>query len=208
MNVLVPIKITDAMIAANPVAEPAAGETAWVSGGTYALGDRRIRSTTHRVYECVQAHSARTALPEADSAYWLDYGPTQKYAVFDELTSTQSTAVTTLTYVIKPGFFNAVALYGLDAATVDITVKDAPGGNVFFTQTHELSMPPLDWYDWAFGRIQPLDKLVVTGIVPYPEAELTITLSAAAGVTVKRRTAPSFHSATSVGPVVVSSSRP
>src|SRR5690606_2346251 len=31
---------------------------------------------------------------------------------------------------------------------------------------------------------------------------------ASAGVTVKRRTAPSFHSATSVGPVVVSSSRP
>lgn len=28
------------------------------------------------------------------------------------------------------------------------------------------------------------------------------------GVTVKRRTVPSFHSATSVGPVVVSSSRP
>ena len=185
MNVLIPIQITDAMITSNPIAEPAAGETAWVSAGTYVLGDRRIRTTTHRVYECVQAHTGRTSLPEFDTTYWLDYGPTLKWAVFDDLVSTQSTAATTLTFVIKPGFFNAVALYGLDAANIAITIKDATGGNVVFTRSEALMAPPFDWYDWAFGRIVPQDKYLVTGLMPYPEAELTITLTAATGVTVK-----------------------
>ncbi|MDD2742322.1 MAG: hypothetical protein PHV02_08615 [Rhodocyclaceae bacterium] len=185
MQVLVPIPITDAMLSSSTIAEPAAGETAWVSAGTYALKDKRIRSTTRRVYECVQAHTGRTALPEVDSAYWLDTGPTQKWAPFDSLISTQASDATSITYVLRPGFFNALTCYGLDGATLAISIKDAPGGAVIHTQTIDLTTPPLDWYDWAFGHIQPLDKALVQGITPYPDAELTLTLSAATGVTVK-----------------------
>ena len=54
MNIITPITVTAAMIGgATTIAEPAAGETAWVSAGTYALGDLRIRTSTHRVYKCV-----------------------------------------------------------------------------------------------------------------------------------------------------------
>lgn len=185
MNVLVPTPITDAMLSSSSITEPAAGETAWAPAGTYALGDKRIRATTHRIYECVLAHTGRTALPEADAAYWLDISPTQKWAAFDSLTSTQSSIVTPLTFVLRPGFFNAVACYGLDGATLLISLKDAPGGTVVYAQTIDLTAPPLDWYDWGFGRIQPLDKALVQGLTPYPDAELTITITAAASVTVK-----------------------
>ena len=185
MQVLVPIPITDAMLSSSTISEPAAGETAWVSAGTYALGDKRIRTTTHRVYECVQAHTGRSALPEVDSSYWLDVSPTQKWAPFDTLVSTQAAIVTPLTYVLRPGFFNALTCYGLDGATLLISVKDAPGGSVIYTQTIDLTVPPLDWYDWGFGRIQALDKTLVSGIIPYPDAELTITITASAAVTVK-----------------------
>ena len=44
--ILKPTPITDAMLASCTVAEPAAGETAWTSAGTYALGDNCIRTTT------------------------------------------------------------------------------------------------------------------------------------------------------------------
>ena len=185
MNVLIPITITDAMLTSSTVAEPAAGETAWVASTAYVLGDRRIRTTTHKVYECVQAHTSRTALPEVDTAYWLEYGPTLKWAAFEEMTSTKSSATTTLSYVLRPGFFNAIALYGMEAASLSITLKDAPGGTVVDSRTIDLSAQPRDFYDWAFGGFKPLASIVASGFLPYPDPELTITLTVATGATVK-----------------------
>ena len=185
MKVLIPTQITESMLTSSTIAEPASGETAWVSAGTYALGDMRIRATTHKVYQCVQAHSGRTALPENDAAYWLEYGPTNKWAMFDTQVSTQSSITTPLTIVLNPGNFNAIALYGLEGGTVNISVKNQTGGTVIFTKTIDLTEPPLDWYDWAFGRIRPLSKTIIDGITPYDTAELTISITAAAGVTVK-----------------------
>ena len=51
MNILVPLTITDALLADCNIAEPAVGELEWLSGAAYALGERRIRKTTHRLYE-------------------------------------------------------------------------------------------------------------------------------------------------------------
>ena len=186
MNVLVPIAITEAMLTSSTVAEPASGETAWVSGGTYTKGDRRIRTQTHRVYQALIDHTGRTAAPESDSTYWEDVGPTLRWSMFDGYVSTQSSVVTPLTVVLRPGvFFNAVGLYGLDGAHVSMTVKDAPGGTLVKSYSADLFEPPLDWYDWAFGTFRPLTKLIVSDIIPYPDAELTLTITAAAGITVK-----------------------
>lgn len=186
-SVLVPIPITDAMLISSTVAEPdaAAGEVAWVSAGTYAVGDERIRATTHQVYECVQAHTGRTALPEADGKYWLAKRPTNRWALFDGSITTPTSIVTPLTVVLRPGFFNGLDLYGLDGAAISVTVKDGPGGATVFTYTGDLQEPPIDEYDWAFGRIKPLTKLLLSGILPYPDPEVTVTISAATGVTVK-----------------------
>jgi len=189
MNILVPITITDAMIGAGTtIAEPAAGETAWASAGDYVLGDRRIRATTHRVYECVQAHTGRTALPEVDTAYWLDAGPTQRYAPFDTYTNTAATATTSITYVLNPGYFNAISLYGLTGTQIVVSVKDAPGGTEIYrypaTGAASLTEPPTGWYDYMFGKRRPIQKLVLSNLPIRPTAELTITVTAAAGVAV------------------------
>lgn len=185
MDVLNPITLTDAMLSASSIAEPAASETAWVSAGTYALGDYRIRTTTHRVYKAKQAHTGRTALPEVDTDYWLDYGPTLRWSAFDQYTSTASTATTSLSYTLRPGFFNCLAFLGLDAGDIAVTVKDAPGGAVIYSFSGSLQEPPLDWYDYAFGTIKGLTKLILSGITPYPDPEVSITITAAAGVTVR-----------------------
>lgn len=184
MNILVPITITDAMFGAGTtVAEPAADETAWVSAGTYALGDRRIRLTTHRVYQCVQAHTGRAALPENDAAFWLDAGPTQRYAPFDAYTTTAATGITSMTYVLSPGYFNAVSLYGLTGTQIVVSVKDAPGGTEIYrypaSGTASLTEPPTGWYDYMFGKRRAIQKLLLRGIPIRPTAELTITVTGA-----------------------------
>jgi hypothetical protein len=43
----------------------------WVSGGTYAIGDRRDYQAM--IYECIQASAGRTAVPGNDTAYWREW---------------------------------------------------------------------------------------------------------------------------------------
>lgn len=186
MNILVPITITDAMIGAGTsIAEPASGETAWVSAGPYVVGDRRIRATTHRVYECVQDHTGRTALPEADGAYWLDAGPTARYAPFDTYTSTAATATTSIAYVLNPGYFNAVSMYGLIGTQIVASIKDAPGGTEIYryptSGTASLTEPPTGWYDYMFGKRRTIQKLVLSNLPIRPTAEMTITITTGSG---------------------------
>lgn len=178
MNIIAPITVTAAMIgAATTIAEPAAGETAWVSAGTYALGDLRIRATTHRVYKCVQAHTGRTALPEDDSAYWLDSAPTQRWAPFDIYTNTAASTATSMTYVLTPGYFNAVALYGLVGDSYTLTVKDVTGGATIYSASGSLYDAPVGWYEYLFATPRNAGKLLFTGIPIRPAAELTLTLT-------------------------------
>jgi hypothetical protein len=185
MNILVPLTLTDAMLAHCSIPEPAAGEQDWAPGAACALGDRRIRQSTHRVYECVKPVPAGKATPpESDPECWLDAGPTQRWAAFDTDVSLQSRATTALTYVLRPGFFNALACYGLDAATLSVSLKNRPGGEVVYSRIIVLQEDPLDWYDWAFGPIKPLTRTLLRDLVPYPDGELTLTLSAPPGQSV------------------------
>lgn len=178
MNILTPLNISDAMLlAGTTVAEPAPGETSWVSGGAYVVGDLRIRSTTHKVYACVQAHSGRASLPENDAAYWLEKGPTQRWAPFDQYSSTQATSTTSMTYVLQPGYFNAVALYGLVGESISITVKDAPGGSVIFSHSQDLTEPPSGWWEYLFLPARSISKLILSNIPIRPTAELTISVT-------------------------------
>lgn len=184
MNIITPIAITDAMIGAGTtVAEPSAGETAWSSSSVaYAVGDVRIRATTHRKYRCAVAHtSAASPLPENDATRWLDIGPTDRWAPFDVYTSTQATATTSITYVLQPGYVNAMALYGLTGTQYSVTVKDAPGGTTLDTRTGYLADDPAGWYEYLFTAPRTVNKLVLTGLPIRPTAEITITITAASG---------------------------
>lgn len=189
MNILAPIKITAAMIGAGTsVAEPSTAETAagvvlWTNT-TYSLGDRRI--SDHRVFECVQAIGSATGkTPENDAAHWLEVGPSDRWAPFDYYSSTQALSVTSMVYVLSPGHFNAISLYGLDGTGIVVSVKASPGGAEIYRYptagTASLNEPPVGWYDYLFGKRRTRSKLVLTGIPIRATAELTITVTNASG---------------------------
>ena len=179
MKVISPVAFTDAILTSSSIAEPDTGETAWVSAGTYALNDLRIRATTHRIYKCIQASTGRTALPEVDTAYWSDNGPTNRWAPFDASVSTVASATTSLSYVFKPGNVNSIGLFGLQGTSLTITQKDAPGGSVVYTSTTSLDGTLIsDWYMYFFEPASLLDTMVLTNaLVPYLNCEVTVTLT-------------------------------
>lgn len=185
MNIILPITVTAAMLqSGTTIAEPAPGETAWVASATYAVGDLRIRATTHRVYSCVQGHTGRTALPESDAAYWLDKEPTQRHAPFDVYTTTAAKTTGSLTYVLQPGFFNALSFYGLIGASLAVTVKDAPGGTAIYSKTVELYAQAAGLYELLFSPLRQITRIVLSDIPISPSAELTIVVNAGAGLPV------------------------
>lgn len=180
MNILTPVTVTDSMLLGGTnIPEPAAGETAWVASGTYALGELRIRSTTHRVYACVLAHSGVTTPPESDPTRWLEKGPTQRYAPFDIYSSTKTTSTSTITYELQPGFVNALALYGLKGSSVTVNVKDTPGGTTIFSETRSVFEEPVGWYEYLFAPAKPKDRMIFTGIPIRPLAVVTVTVTGA-----------------------------
>ena len=182
--VLVPTVIETATLDSSTIAEPASGEAAWVSGGNYTVGDKRIRTDTHRVYMALTTHSGKTTAPENDATNWKDVGPTLRWAMFDGYTSQPSVSTTSMTVVLQPGYFNALALYGLIGASYSITIKDQPGGTVIHSFSGDLYEPWPDWYEWLFAPYKPRKKVILRDLIPFPEAELTVTVAAGGGADV------------------------
>ncbi len=186
VSVQVATPITAAMITSSTISEPDTGETAWATSTAYVVGDVRIRTATHRKYRCLVAHtSAASPTPENDTVNWQDIGPTNKYAAFDAYKSTQSESTTSEQWVITPGVFNSIGFFAMEGDTVDVLIKDAPGGATVYDVTHDLVDPPLDWWDYLFGTLRTRDRLVITNLSPYANPEVTITVAGATGATVK-----------------------
>lgn len=179
-RVMVPVKITPVMLlAGTTVPEPntANGEVAWVASAAYVAGDERTSSGS--VWICRADHTGRTALPEVDGEYWLRLGPTDRMAAFDDYTSTKAKGTGTLTYVIQPGFFGAVRVYGLKGDNCTITVRDGPGGAVVKAQTFDLFAQAAGFYELLFTTLPPLESVGMDDIPLHHGAELTVTVYAA-----------------------------
>lgn len=182
LSPLVPIKITDSMLVSSTATEPASGEVAWDPAHNYVLKDLVYRSTTHMIYENL-IPGIDSGLPENTPARWGEVQATNRWAMFDDKVSTKTVLSSPLTVVLKPGFFNAIAFFGLDGTHITVTVKDAPGGNQIFHYDGPLenSMPP-DYYEHWFSPYKPQTDLVLSGIEPYMNAELTIEMTSAGSV--------------------------
>lgn len=185
LSVLVPVPVTDAILTSSTALE--ADFPVWLSTKTYAVGDKCIHIGTHRIYECTAAGNLNKdptdpANLAGTTIWWVDKAPTNKWAMFDDQVNTQTVYAAPLTVVLKPGVFNAVYFAGLDAETITVTVKDAPGGNVIYTQTSRLeASQPADYWEYYFSRFKPQTDFLVEQLDQYAGAELTVTLDRHSG---------------------------
>lgn len=186
LSVMVPVAITDAMFISSTAAE--ADYAAYNPATTYAASTtaapvRVISTTTHRIYESLVAGNINHDPTDINNRvgttpWWLDYGPTNKWAMLDDQVSSPTTLASPLTFVIRPGFFNGFALLAVDADNLVVTIKDAPGGNTIYSYSGALegSAPP-DYYEHFFAPFKPLHDFIASGIDQYNAAEITVTLT-------------------------------
>lgn len=194
-SVLVPTKITDAMYTsatANGVALPEDSNPAWSASATYTIGQRVHSPSTHRVYESLKDGNTNhdpTILANRQTAtgtgtWWLEDGGTNKWALFDDLPSTQTSGASPLVVTLRPGAFNGYSIYGLDGDSYSVVVKDAPGGNVIYDTGADVPLEgsmPADYYDYFFLPFKPLTQVSDNDIQPYGSAEITLTVKKATG---------------------------
>lgn len=144
IKVLDPITLSTAMLTASSV--PEADHPAWVSGATYAVDDKAIRTSTHRIYQR-QTAGAGTVAPELDDINWVDIGPTNRWAMFDASVSTTTVGdASGLHITLAPGRCNGLTL--LDTANI----LQATVTCTYAMATGDASTPPsVSTEDYAYG---------------------------------------------------------
>lgn len=176
MQVISPVVVTDAVLTSSTV--PETDYAVWAAGTAYTLGQKCIRTQTHRVYERLIAGTSATT-PELDTVNWLDISPTARWAMFDNCVGTKTSASGSLSVTLNPGGVSGLALMELEGAAVSVSVKDAPGGTVVYTYAETLDGTIVEsFFDWFFTPFAQKTDLVLTNLPSqFMTCELTITIT-------------------------------
>ena len=153
MKIIPPLTVTPTELTSTNVAIT---ETEWTAG-TYDLGDQRYVGTT--LYEVV-ADPNTDDDPEtgvlADPATWIEIGEINRFKMFDFLIgdATEQAGGDIDVTVEDDGLINAVALFEVVGASVQVIVTDDTEGEVYNT-TKDLAdnSGVSDWYSYFFEPI-------------------------------------------------------
>lgn len=181
MKVLAPITVTPSMLVSSSIAE--ADYSAWSSGTTYALAARVIYS--HRIYESLQnSNLNKTPDAAASLTWWLDVGPTNRWAMFDSVVDTTSDDTSPIVVVVQPGaVVNGVALVAAVGDSSRVRMLD--GATVVYDQTMSLDSTPIaDWDDYFFAEQVLAGELVFSDLPRYLSATVEVTLTGSSSVSV------------------------
>lgn len=91
----------------------------WTANATYALGDRVINITTHRIYESAVPGNIGND-PTAATGKWSDIGPTNRWAMFDQALGSTTERAGSIAVTVDAATINAVALLDVIGATVRV----------------------------------------------------------------------------------------
>lgn len=181
--------ISDASFLAGSVAEPGPGETLWVPATVYAEGAEVIRpAPLSRVFRCAIARTvADTTPPENDANAWKDMRPTKRYLPFGPQMLADGRMVyqnlplksTTgdIVYVLKSRYPDAVAIFGAKGAEWVVELRDEPGGTLIETYEGRIKSPATGYYNYAYGQRSTTDRVMVSGMPIFPNAEVTIKIT-------------------------------
>lgn len=142
---------------------------AWNPGTAYVTTptpDRVVRTTatTHSVYERVVPGTTATA-PELDPINWIRVGPTNRWAAFDDSPSTLSRNTEYLTYILKPGAINSIALLELEGTEVAVNLY-AAGAQQYFGYTDLMNTESIgNWYQYFYEPFYYQTNLAVSDLV-------------------------------------------
>ena len=182
MKVLKSIEITDSNLTSSSVPEDDYAQ--WLVGTTYALNDRVIDTTSHKIYSSLQnSNTGHNPLddpqndPDNLPTWWIEVDSTNRRRVFDGQRSNVTTDAAPMTYVITPGVVtDSIALLNADAQSIYIVVTF--GSVEVYNQKFEMVTRVVsDWYEFFFKPFQQKKNIFIDGLPPLIGAEISVTLN-------------------------------
>jgi hypothetical protein len=155
----------------------------WSAGTTYAAADRVILISTHKVYESLlSGNVGNDPTVFSSPSYWIEVGPTNRWAAFDTSVSTSTAQANNITYTLAPGTaITSLSLLNIRNATeLNITVVSPSTGSpgIVYEKTVNLSSLPIapDWWSWFYGQKRAQTQSILTDLPSYSDSVITIEL--------------------------------
>jgi hypothetical protein len=188
MIVVEPFDVISGLLTSSSIPEPDAsvGEIVWAAG-TLSLGARRIVLATHKVYEVVAATTTDDPLTGIAKAVptWIEVGYTNRYRMFDQANSSQSTQASPLTVEITAvkGFDSAAIFNATGVTSVRYQVHSQLGVLVYDKTLYAVdNSMRTDWLKWLFSPVIQRFKFFVNDIPRAANQKLTVTVTGAGSV--------------------------
>lgn len=173
MRIIKSIVTTDAILTSSNILENE--YPTWVSAGSYTAATRRIYQ--HKVYEAVLTHSGRTTTPDLDVTNWLYIGATNRYAMFDNIISEQSSRVGGIQIQLTPSqVVDSIAFLNVNAASIRVVMTDPVVGIVYdYTQVLSGYDAITDFYSYFFATVgEKKTTALFLDLPAYPTATIDI----------------------------------
>lgn len=188
MIAIKPVVITDSNSTSTiPEPDTVRGEIEWIAG-TYQIGDKVIKVSTHRTYQAVVV---TTDDPEAGVLLpvpsWVDVGPTNKYAMYDGEVGTQTIGGSPLVVTVTPSIVaSGVAMFNLDGAElVNVTVVSVLAGEIYNKDINLTDNSNVtDGWTYYFAAINKADRFVLLDIPPYTDTTITVTITSSTEISI------------------------
>lgn len=141
-------------------------------------GTHTCTASTHDVYESLQAGNTGHVPRETDSLWWLKVGSTNRWKMFDDSPSSQTTGSSVAVSIDVISLIDSVVLLNLSGSSVNITLTDDVEGEVY-NQDHDLTATSGidDWWLYLFEPIDRSSALFVGDLPPVFAGTLEITIT-------------------------------
>jgi len=176
MRLIKPFTITEGMLTSNV---PEDDYDPWTTTDIYGVGDRVIYE--HRIYESASSGNVGQT-PSSTSTSWIDVGPTNRWAMFDEVHTTRTIYDAPISVEIVPNeATTAIALLNLACRSVRIRIMD--GTSTVYDETFDMSGSLIgsNWWEYFFGAWIPQTTLLVLELPSYYYGTVLIDIQDSGG---------------------------
>lgn len=183
MRILRPIDVSGAVLSYSSVPLPVVAPGAdpdpaqWLVGTNYPL-DALVRDGLRRYRSRQAGNLGKT--PATSPDWWLDIGPVNRMAMFDQSLGTATQAAEQIVVTLAPPTYaDSLSLMGVDASTVRVQVATSP-----FDTTVAMVYPRAvtNMYEYRFEPFEAREKVFFTGLPIGPGAQITVTLTKPGGI--------------------------
>jgi len=177
MKIVRPYAIQDGDLTSNATN----ADAAWSDVTAYVVGNRA--SYGRRIYQSIQNGTNKN--PATETTYWLDVGPNNVWAMFDDRTGTQTVRATPLEVTLDvAGYADTMGLLNVVGSQLQVIMMS--GIDEIFNETIMLvdEGAVVDYYEYFFEPIIPLTDVTINLPVDIYNPTITIILTGTGDVAI------------------------